>query len=583
MSTSLPPWGRTHRFLLLVVAGAMLSLGATSSAEAAPAPASAGSSTSTPASLPTLAVAEQEADDLGPVAPSTLVSMTLTLKTRNTTALQTLVDEGGRVTPEQWVAQFGPPSNTFAALHRLLGLAGFESTWTPGDDLVSATGPAISAERLFHLDLHYFVLDHTMRFYAPLTVPTVPTELVGQVTAVTGLDDYRGFSVPAIPRPESGLSPSEISHYYDATPLRKAGLDGAGMTVMFIEEIAPSAAALSSYAAKFGLPPFAVKVHTDPNVWGPPATASNPLWANFSGEAAMDVEIVHGLAPAAREVVYVDGYANAVPQMVQTMVTQNPGAILSASYTMGCEAINEVKGTELAFNAVAMRAAAEGTSIFYATGDRGAFQCLNGGSASAAGLLSIDAGAASPYVTAVGGTSAFFSSKGNYYKEAVWGEPLETWGSGGGFSTAFKQPSYQVAPGLGRTTLSGRGVPDVACDADPDVSGWDIFTLSSPRGGVEEGASGGTSAATPCWAAMTALIDEDLKEQALPEIGFANPALYDFSRDPVGMPATPFHIVTEGSNLHYLAAAGWTAASGLGTPDVAHLADDFEWYERSKR
>jgi hypothetical protein len=49
------------------------------------------------------------------------------------------------------------------------------------------------------------------------------------------------------------------------------------------------------------------------------------------------------------------------------------------------------------------------------------------------------------------------------------------------------------------------------------------------------------------------------------------------------MPATPFHIVTEGSNLHYLAAAGWTAASGLGTPDVAHLADDFEWYERSKR
>jgi hypothetical protein len=81
---------------------------------------------------------------------------------------------------------------------------------------------------------------------------------------------------------------------------------------------------------------------------------------------------------------------------------------------------------------------------------------------------------------------------------------------------------------------------------------------------------------------MTALIDEDLKEQALPEVGFANPALYYFSRDPVGMPATPFHIVTEGSNLHYLAAAGWNAASGLGTPDVAHLADDFEWYERSK-
>ena len=179
MSTSSLPWVRTHRFLLLVVAGATLTLCATSSAEAAPAPALAGSSTPTPASPLTLAVAEHEADDLGPVAPSTLVSVTLTLKTRNTTALQTLVDEGGRVTPKQWVAQFGPPSDTFAALHRLLALAGFESTWTPGDDLVSATGPAVSAERLFHLAVHYFVLDHTIRFYAPLTVPAVPRELAG--------------------------------------------------------------------------------------------------------------------------------------------------------------------------------------------------------------------------------------------------------------------------------------------------------------------------------------------------------------------------------------------------------------------
>jgi kumamolisin len=70
--------------------------------------------------------------------------------------------------------------------------------------------------------------------------------------------------------------------------------------------------------------------------------------------------------------------------------------------------------------------------------------------------------------------------------------------------------------------------------------------------------------------------------QNLPEVGFANPALYDFARVPAGLPALAFHQVTEGSNFHFLATAGWNPATGLGTPDAAHLADDFEWYERAK-
>jgi kumamolisin len=122
-------------------------------------------------------------------------------------------------------------------------------------------------------------------------------------------------------------------------------------------------------------------------------------------------------------------------------------------------------------------------------------------------------------------------------------------------------------------------VPDVACDADSVVSGWDIF--APIQGKTEEFSSGGTSAAAPCWAAVTALIDEDLTKQGLAEVGFANPALYYFARDPSGLPATPFHQITEGTNLHFVATAGWNAATGLGTPDAAHLADDFEWYDRN--
>jgi kumamolisin len=292
----------------------------------------------------------------------------------------------------------------------------------------------------------------------------------------------------------------------------------------------------------------------------------------------LDLEIVHGLAPGAREIVYELGNPSALPEMIQTMTTAHRGAILSSSiFTSWCEE-DGARSLSLAMNSAFAQAAAEGTSIFWASGDRGAFSCLPDGEPSTEAALSVNPNADSPDVTAVGGTTVFLSSSGAYFKEAAWGEPMETWGSGGGISTIFAQPSYQVAPGLGPKSLGGRGVPDVSANADI-VSGWDIFYPA--QGGVQEGPYGGTSAATPCWAAITALIDEDLTRQGLAIVGFANPALYYFSRDPSGLPATPFHQVSEGSNLHFVATSGWNAATGLGSPDVAHLADDFEWYDRN--
>jgi kumamolisin len=180
-----------------------------------------------------------------------------------------------------------------------------------------------------------------------------------------------------------------------------------------------------------------------------------------------------------------------------------------------------------------------------------------------------------PHETVVGGTTVFLASNGGYYKETAWGDPIEQWGGGGGYSTFFSRPSWQTGPGVGSN--SGRGVPDVSGNGATD-SPWDIFVPSS-NGPLEDSVSG-TSAATPFWAASTALIDEFLTQQHLKTVGFANPALYYFARNPSGLPAVPFHQVTEGNNLHYLATAGWNPATGLGSPDVAHLADDFEWLDK---
>jgi kumamolisin len=165
------------------------------------------------------------------------------------------------------------------------------------------------------------------------------------------------------------------------------------------------------------------------------------------------------------------------------------------------------------------------------------------------------------------------SATGGYYKEAAWGEPISQWGSGGGLSMFFERPSWQAGPGVVNQYSTGmRQVPDVSGDADP-LSGWDIFSNGMEQPG------GGTSASAPFWAACAALIDQDLGKNGLPLIGFANPALYRFTQGPRGLPAPALHDVSTGTNLYYPATQGWDYATGLGTPDVAALADDFDWYE----
>jgi kumamolisin len=526
-------------------------------------------------SLPGLSVAEQEANDLGPLAAKAPVSFILTLRERDVSGLQALLARGGTATSAQWASTYGPDPKGVARIRRVLRRAGLSSTWESGGTVLSVTGGAAAVEHFLHLSIHRFVLHDSTHFYAALSQPVAPKSIAREVLAVTGTNDYPSQPVEAISG-GNGVTPSQMTSFYDLTPLRAAGLDGTGMTVMFPEWAMPASSVLAAYATKFHLPPFNVTVKTESS-WGQPDTSTS----DSAGEAALDLEVVHGLAPGAREIVYELGNENDLPEVIQTMITENPGAILSSSIDNGaCEDEQGGRATTIATNAVFAQAAAQGTSIFWASGDRGAFSCLPNGDPSTEEALSVSVNAGSPYVTAVGGTTVFFASNGAYFKEAAWGEPLETWGSGGGISAVFQQPSYQVAPGLAPKSLGGRGVPDVSANADI-LSGWDVFSPSSS--GPQEGGVGGTSAATPCWAAITALIDEDLTTQGLAKVGFANPALYYFSTDPSGLPAPAFHQVTEGSNLHFVATAGWNAATGLGSPDVAHLADDFEWYDHSLR
>ncbi|KAG6845430.1 hypothetical protein H0H87_009337 [Tephrocybe sp. NHM501043] len=124
--------------------------------------------------------------------------------------------------------------------------------------------------------------------------------------------------------------------------------------------------------------------------------------------------------------------------------------------------------------------------------------------------------ASCPYVTSVGGTVG------------VPEVAVTRFYSGGGFSDYFKRPSYQdkavkaflkTLPDStydGLYNPEGRGIPDVAAQGDR----FRIYLSGVPR------SIGGTSASSPTFAGLVALLNDDRLSQGLPPLGFLNPLLY---------------------------------------------------------
>ena len=105
------------------------------------------------------------------------------------------------------------------------------------------------------------------------------------------------------------------------------------------------------------------------------------------------------------------------------------------------------------------------------------------------------------------------------------------------------------------TTHVGRGVPDVAADADP-TTGYQV------RVDGQNLVFGGTSAVAPLWAGLIALMNQKLGHP----VGLLNPLLYG-SLAGKGL----LNDVTSGNNGAYTARAGWDPCTGWGTPIGARL------------
>jgi kumamolisin len=140
----------------------------------------------------------------------------------------------------------------------------------------------------------------------------------------------------------------------------------------------------------------------------------------------------------------------------------------------------------------------------------------------------------------------------------VWNENPNS-ATGGGVSAVFPLPSYQsnahVPPSANAGQAAGRGVPDVAGDADP-ASGYQV------RVDGQNLVFGGTSAVAPLYSGLLALINQKLGTR----VGYLNPLIYS-ARAGTAL----FHDISVGSNGAYSAALGWDACTGWGSPDGGKL------------
>jgi kumamolisin len=453
-------------------------------------------------------------------------------------------------------------------LQRWARAKGLVVTWYGGEQFAVVSGSASSIGSAFQVPVESYRSRTGEFFYATTRQPEVPAQLIAEVSGIGRISNYARPETQFSSHdyvPAGGLTPTELLQAYDATPLSARGLNGAGETVVFLEAGPVKKSDLNLFTQKFGLSQIQLQF-VGGNVSG---TAAQ------SGESDMDVETVHEIAPQAHLVYYnvlaAPGLTNnsdfgaAIALSIAGASHQFPGAIFSISLG-SCELQNNATDIQ-AISDAAAAAEQSGSTVFAASGDTGGADCGSFGADSLSSAKGVELPAVAPNVTGVGGTSLSVTTNGDYVGETTWSMPMLSQGSGGGVSTIAARPSWQVGPGVGGQGIPDmREVPDVSADADP-VTG----TVFVTNGQVESG--GGTSLATPIWAGFTALMDDFLHTQGAKPIGFANPVIYRLAAD-TSLNPSPFHDITVGGNVFYQAGPGYSPVTGLGSPNVAALAQD---------
>lgn len=495
------------------------------------------------------------------------------------------------LTPEQFANRFGPGDADTSTLVAWLNSQGMKvHDVAHGRQWITFSGAAGDIGRALHTEIHRYQVNGRDHF-ANATELSIPAAFQGVVAGFAGLDDFYKRTSPSLPAHVVTLGPAYTSthgnHYlapadfatiYDIDPLYAAGIDGTGQSIAVVGTSDIFFADIEAFQSEFNLP---VK---DPQLitYGP-----DPGF-DFGAtlEADLDLEWAGAVAPNATII-----YVNAISPFlaVQYVIDTNIAPIVSMSYG-NCET-----STSPALEVLGQQANAEGITWIASSGDSGAAGCEIQDDFSQAGKgLAVNLPASFPEVTGVGGTQ-FNEGSGTYWApkngtdsssvlsyipETSWnetgdGSPLGA--SGGGMSIYFGKPPWQT--GAGVPNDNARDVPDVALSASAAHDAYLVYSSGNLY------AVGGTSAPTPAFSGMVALLTRYLTSKGLekqPGLGNINPTLYRLAQ------TTPsaFHDVTSGNNVvpcvqaspncfdgsfGYSAGPGYDLVTGLGSVDLNNL------------
>jgi kumamolisin len=378
----------------------------------------------------------------------------------------------------------------------------------------------------------------------------VPAAVAPAIEAVLGLDDRPQASAAHRVVPSERVEKARLTSF---TPPRIAelygfprSLDGSGQRIAVIELGGGfRRSQLRRYFEKLGKPMpkiTAVSVDGVRNRPGHDHTAD--------GEVVLDVEVIGAIVPGAEQLVYFApasdrGFVDAV---TTALFDPRGASVLSISWGQA-----EHEWTEQGRHALdqAFRAAAAlGVTVCAAAGDNGWTDGVTGR------VAHVDYPASSPHVLSCGGTRLEEANGG--IAEVVWNDHDGN-ATGGGVSSFYSLPRWQagarVPASVNEGGHVGRGVPDIAGNADPETG----YLVGD---GISEHPFGGTSAVAPLWAALVAQLNQHLLDQRIgTRAGFLNPLLYE------QLDRAVFNDVSKGGNGAYRARRNaWDACTGHGTP-----------------
>jgi pseudomonalisin len=579
----------------------------------------------------------QAAGDLGRVAPDMrLERMQLMLASSpaQLTALDRLLREQQDaaspsyrqwLTPEQFGERFGASQQELDTVADWLRGHGFRvDRIASGRRSIEFSGTAGQVEQAFRTEIHRYSVNSEAHI-ANSTDLSIPAALAAVVTGVVSLHDFRARAQHRVlssssARPltpqytnsigEHSLAPYDFATIYDLSRVWGGlAIDGTGQKIAIVARSNINLADVAAFRSRYGLPPASVQVLVN----GPdPGILSS---TGDDTEADLDVEWSGAVAKGAMVVLVVSGStatSDGVDLSSQYIVDHNVAPVVSMSFGF-CEADNGSFNTY--YDNLWQQAVAQGMSVFVATGDNGSAGCDDPGSSSPAHQgFGVNGLASTPYNVAVGGSE--FNENGNdlsywsstnapetfasalgYIPEVVWNESTFVsnndpgnglWAGSGGVSIVNPTPSWQTGPGVptsdpGTTNRHHRYLPDVSLAA----AGHDGYRVNS------EGSTflvSGTSASTPSFAGIMALIDQYTNSRN----GNPNPQLYALAQSHPSV----FHDITSGNNAvpcsvgflgcsgpsialgiarmgGYSAGPGYDLATGLGSVDIYQLVTNW--------